>query len=842
MESKYTWVPVHKQIAEKLLMYEDRQHELIELLKDIGIGSVDDRDKEGNVIELQEIDPFSFFFFLYKYRQDQNLKNLQKMAEYFNLEKPEDVDGIPATNAVNVKIFPYYYERNNNEVRRLWHFFKHAMGGEIDEEEYRDVLQIKSTAKTKLTQGLFLIRPDNYLPIDKQTTPYLRDELKINPNFKTIQDYFAMHKEVKEKDGRPFYEISHKAWEWNTNRKELNYWIFQGNPKKYDFATAFENQLLTDWTVTNHKDKVKPGDKVIIWISGKKAGCYALAEVTSEPYEPSTSHQDHLWLEAKKEALKADIEITHDLHKKPILKEEIDTIPDLQKLKVGLQGSNFKASKQEFETLRQIAEASSNEVSESKDQYATDSNNQPFNTILYGPPGTGKTYKLKSEYFQKFTKQDEVKSKKEYETEEIEKLSWWEVIALVLLKEGDQKVPQIRQHPYIQIKLNSTNNKNVNQVIWAMLQIHTSPEETNVKYGTRSEPFIFKKKENSVWSVLIEECEEKVPHLIDIKEELDSYKPETQQRQNFLFTTFHQSFSYEDFIEGIKPVLDEDTVQADSDSDIAFQIQKGIFYKAIDEAAKLAGFTNLQDCLNHDKDERDRAFNNADGFAIFIDEINRGNIASIFGELITLIEEDKRLTEEQETIVTLPYSKTKFAVPPNLHIIGTMNTADRSVEALDTALRRRFRFEEMPPQPEVIVNGSNGGKSEIQVGETAVNLADLLDTINARVEKLLDKDHRIGHSYFMNVKSTEDLQLVFQKQVVPLLEEYFYGDKGKIQLVLGKGFIIKEENNKVAFPQNDYEDAAIFEDRPVWVIREDWKNDPKELEHALQQLLGKQVS
>src|SRR5690606_19509150 len=143
-------------------------------------------------------------------------------------------------------------------------------------------------------------------------------------------------------------------------------------------------------------------------------------------------------------------------------------------------------------------------------------------------------------------------------------------------------------------------------------------------------------------------------------------------------------------------------------------------------------------------------------------------------------EEDKREGKPSVIEVDLPYSKKKFSVPPNLYIIGTMNTADRSVEALDTALRRRFSFIEMPPLYDL---------AQLASEWCGVSLSELLRTINKRLEKLLSKDHLIGHSYFLNVRSANDLKTAFQNKIIPLLQEYFYGDFGKIGLVLGGGFL-----------------------------------------------------
>ncbi len=205
-------------------------------------------------------------------------------------------------------------------------------------------------------------------------------------------------------------------------------------------------------------------------------------------------------------------------------------------------------------------------------------------------------------------------------------------------------------------------------------------------------------------------------------------------------------------------------------------------------------------------------------FVLIIDEINRGNVASIFGELITLIERDKRAGKEEATVVVLPYSKEKFSVPENLYIIGTMNTAERSIEALDTALRRRFSFREMPPKPELIKTEGALKEAQGKIGE--LDVVKLLETINKRLEKLIDKDHRIGHSYFMQIKTEAELKLAFKDRVIPLLEEYFFGDFGKIGLVLGSSFIEKIKENTV-FASFDYGDAKQdLEDRPVYKIKD----------------------
>lgn len=231
----------------------------------------------------------------------------------------------------------------------------------------------------------------------------------------------------------------------------------------------------------------------------------------------------------------------------------------------------------------------------------------------------------------------------------------------------------------------------------------------------------------------------------NIKADFESYR----NSNRIDFVTFHQSFSYEDFVEGIR---------ANTDSEkLTYKIEDGIL-KTIAQRA-----------------ERDPENN----YVLIIDEINRGNISRIFGELITTLEPSKRLGEKERLQVKLPYSKTDFGVPKNLYIIGTMNTADRSLALMDTALRRRFDFIEMMPQPELL--------SSIQID--GINIQKLLEAINQNIEAVYDREHTIGHAFFMELKdkpTMEDLERIFKNKILPLLEEYFFEDWENITKVLGE--------------------------------------------------------
>lgn len=255
--------------------------------------------------------------------------------------------------------------------------------------------------------------------------------------------------------------------------------------------------------------------------------------------------------------------------------------------------------------------------------------------------------------------------------------------------------------------------------------------------------------------------------------------------ERIAFVTFHQSFTYEDFVEGLRP----------------------------HPMATGAGFT-LEPEAGILKVMAERASQQQGNHVLIIDEINRANISKVLGELITLLEADKRRGAPAAITVTLPYSKSAFSLPQNLYILGTMNTADRSISLLDTALRRRFVFEELPPDTLKLV--------DIKIDDSALKLAAILKSINQRLIYFLGEDAQIGHAWFMGVKTKADLDRIMAFKVIPLLREYFHDDLERVRIVLGggDGFLLRSQlpvpKGAEGYAEDRYRYSDIYRDEGAY--------------------------
>ena len=417
--------------------------------------------------------------------------------------------------------------------------------------------------------------------------------------------------------------------------------------------------------------------------------------------------------------------------------------------------------------------------------------NFPLNQILYGPPGTGKTYTT-------IAKAIEIIRGEKVGEEEIND----EKKRKALKKQFDEYVQSG------QIKFVTFHQSYGYEEFVEGLKAYT--EDKNIHY--RVEDGIFKEickrikeyKEHKKWKVP-QISEDRFDKLYDIyAANLPNYAKNETSNKKLKTSDGYEFYLYKNTAQGIEArsasSADGNPMPMSKDS-----LKKILFDQDNSKSSYRYGThpdAVLEDMLS------------TMPYVLIIDEINRGNISKIFGELITLIEPSKRLGAEDEIKVELPYSqhkkegeREKFGVPSNLYIIGTMNTADRSIALMDTALRRRFEFVEMMPQPELLKDIKiikNGDGADIKLNE-------MLKTINDRIEYLYDRDHTIGHAYFMSLKDgadIEELASIFKNKVLPLLQEYFYDDWEKIRLVLGDNqkektnetnSDNKQENNKTQF-------------------------------------------
>lgn len=853
-KSGFTWVQTHKEIAEYLKAMQERQPELISELKKAGVTSITDMDADGNYFDLEEMDPFSFFFYIYKYGQQMRLEVLQKLAGNLGVSIPSDTDGVPSAMAMKARVFPNKADRHQNEIMRLWDFFFKAISHQLADDDFADILTILSLGRVKLTEALFMVDPEHYLCIDGQTIPYLEQKLGINPEFETFTEYMALLERIREKTEMPFPELSYVSWKWNTQKVGTKFWVFQGNPKIFDIVGALKKGVISNWRVTSHEKNITNGDKIILWVTGNDAGCYALGDVDGDvkigvrDLEESEFYRDDSYnIPHNRVAIK----ITHNLAERPILKEQVDKVKELEELKVGRQGTNFSATKEQYEALERLANTSGRRYwifSPGEDGRKWDEfSQQGIIAIGWDSLGDLSQFASKEEIEAELIRQSGESDKRKVN----DALANWQfkremkVGDIVIAKKG-QKVLLGYGEVTSDFKFSPdrAEYKKFREVLWLKKGEWEVGESVNLVVKTLTDITDYHTEHPGFtwyWERLLAVMDGRMvldsfPAEPEDESDRSSQKPRYPLNQilygppgtgktynsiniaveiadpdfmtkartrpqvknryqelvndgRIVFCTFHQSMGYEDFVEGIKPV----TTEAD-ENNISYEVLPGIFKTLSEGAAKSVANPNGE-------------FSEASAggnFILIIDEINRGNISQIFGELITLIEKDKRAGKEEALEVTLPYSKEIFSVPSNLYIIGTMNTADRSVEALDTALRRRFTFKEFQPLYEIF--GDDG--SDLLAQELCgYPLKEILKTLNNRIKILLDRDHQIGHSYFLGLENAEELMEVFNQNIIPLLQEYFYGDYARIGLVLGKGFVKKETLGEKDISTFEYDDV-----------------------------------
>lgn len=580
--------------------------------------------------------------------------------------------------------------------------------------------------------------------------------------------------------------------DFSTYNKDIQYWIFQGNPKYYDVVGAINADVLTNWKVAAHKNAIKKGDKVILWLTGEDSGCYGLGTTISDvaKLEMTQEESNFYKTDYNPNEDRVGLKITHKFSSKPILWKAIKDNPILSELKVGNQGTNFTASKEQYDEILRISQLNQNKM------------NHPLNQILFGCPGSGKTYSTKKLAVEiiadrKFgnTKEDRAEILKLYdhyiEKNQIKFTTFHQSMSYEDFIEGIKPTMKGDEESDLTYEIQSGIFKTI---------CTTAIESNKIMPADNFE---------ESWEALIELVKTEISNTKLLK--IGSWEYGLSSKNSLKYSSLNTPSQYS-FTITKQNILDTYHNKQARPS--------GAFQKDMQDIVRfMKSQLNLSEYKNEEPSQKEEYSSNK--YVLIIDEINRGNVSAIFGELITLIEDDKRLGNDEKIEVILPYSKESFGVPPNLYLIGTMNTADRSVESLDTALRRRFSFTEMKSDPEVIKTAhENGG---IIQDSPNINLIELLDTINKRIELLVDKDHQIGHSYFIGVNTLADLKVTFKNKIIPLLEEYFFGDFGKIGLVLGDQFVetnSAQDNKKILSKFKGYEDVDFLTDKKIYTFKD----------------------
>nr|WP_309594851.1 AAA family ATPase [Moraxella osloensis] len=396
---------------------------------------------------------------------------------------------------------------------------------------------------------------------------------------------------------------------------------------------------------------------------------------------------------------------------------------------------------------------------------------EPAKNIIYtGVAGTGKTYQLQ-QIAKQYTELLPVANADDLLKSLLEPLSWREVICLIFLNNYQQgrkllKVPEIIDHQFFRMKAQLNDRKeNLNQTAWGTLMMYSDKNSVRVKYHRRASQSYFDKDDSSNWFLLADS----LPLLADLQNKLDDYQLtiHSQFQPNYLqpklerfsFVSFHQAYGYEEFVEGIRPHI------ADN-GQMSYRVESGAFLRLCQQA-------------KHDPSHR---------YAMLIDEINRANVARVFGELMSLIEPSKRAGQTDSLSVNLAYSRQPFSVPSNVDIYATMNSQDHSLAPLDMAFRRRFEFIECQPQPQLL--------GKVMAKGAEIDLAKLLTALNERISQNLAKDSQLGHSFLWGIDSLHALSAAFSQSIIPQVAQACQHHGQILQAIFGQTFIRLVDNKK----------------------------------------------
>ncbi len=828
-----TWKPFYDEVARRVLTFEDRQNELLALVREMkaaGLHAIPlgDGTPDAPKAELVEIDPFTFLANFHRSSEDSRRDLWDFLRRKWNLSHPvpADFDGVPTVYAQQFWFFPYIAERKADDITSLWQLARVAVENPelLSNKLFSRRLDIGDVTVTKLTCVLFWLNAENFLSLDSTMRAYLLENNIVwdDAGIKSgdVSAYRDLMNHVQEKLGSGYPQISDDAWKakhpvlempsttsqtrfWKLSPGENAYlwenwrdkglcaigWPFLGNvapmngveletrrteivshPEQFEKAHRYTPDSVKQ--VWQFAHDIKEGDFIVANQGTKKV--LGIGTVTG-PYEFSSEDE-------------------HYAHQLPVRWHDT-TARDVQQ--GGWRSTLIELNRAKFDAILNAgAEGAGVPISpvvELNSSNGIEESMPPLNKILYGPPGTGKTYTTIEEAVRIIGgdspmphlpngKVDHAACKRDFDL-----LRAAGRIGFVTFHQSfsyEEFVEGIR--PVLDDATGSARYicrpGVLKDIALRALGAALVPVETGrVTF-------------EQVWDVFIEQTEtatEASPdwllpgigpseyrisftasgNVIGENVKGNAAAPYNASRQNI-------ELVWEKLPESVTPshnILHE-IIGKGAHTNLIGAIVKDL--RRIEKSLSPSSITKI-DPLEAAKSflrgsqlyRLDPA--NAPRFVLIIDEINRGNISKILGELITLLEEDKRLGAENALSVTLPTSGETFALPPNLFVIGTMNTADKSLALLDIALRRRFSFQEMPPRFEVCENLTPAQRV-------------VLTELNIRLTQTRDREHRIGHAYFTNCKSAVDFDRTFHDKIVPLLQEFFYNDWDGLRFVLGE--------------------------------------------------------
>lgn len=830
----YSWIPFFRELGQKVLAYESRQLELIGFLRDTGVTyGLFDKDAEGNQILLTEIEPFTFFAQITKFGTDRRISILSYIKEKMGIasDVPSDFAGVPSANAQASWFFVYKAERAESAIPSLWSLAREVVKGEVHGDTFDKALSQRNVGKASLSDGMFCLNPEKYLPVDRQIQMYLKKR-GVDPSFSNYAGYMRLMSLVqKDLPDSPFHVISHLAYVENQQEKTalrntmpstqgVRYWLYAPGEKAKHWGEFYEkgimalgfdklgdlsrfltrdaiddrireitgetrprsNDSLANWEFAN---VMSVGDIVIA--KKGRSGYIGYGVVTSDYFfaPERQSYQKCRKVEWKKTGfwLETDSKLV------------TKTLTDITKY------TDYVERLKALIGIDESADIKTDELSDRINFFWLNANpkiwsadnlkdNPEFDYTTHSESGARrKVYN----YFQEAKPDDRVIL---YETTPVMRVRALlevtkpihinsenaEVFTMRLVKffpnnplrkelmllpaMKDSEVEASRQGSLFKLKIDEY------QAIVELaesgqsnpLQVPTAHQDTPLEPDPIDAGIPYTQEELLSEVFITTKQLERSLALLRRKKNLILQGPPgtgktffakrlawclmgVKDQRRVQTIQFHQSYAYEDFIQGYRP------------EDGTLKLKNGVFF----EFASLASSDSGRE------------------YVLIIDEINRGNLSKIFGELMLLIEADKRRESVQ---LAYGQSGERFSVPDNLYIIGTMNTADRSLAMVDYALRRRFAFVNIEPnfgepfRDKLIAVGLNRGVIE----RIRKKLAD----VNHLIEKdpALGKGFLVGHSYFVVDQKPDDqedwLREIFDYEVLPLLEEYWFDNEDRL--------------------------------------------------------------